>query len=331
MNTPPPPEDDPRAVSEATDFLVRLADTPADASLHAAIQSWRRQRPENDAAWAAMRTVWHLTGELGPVLLPLDPSGPTAGQIPARRPPTSRRRVTLAATAALSLGIALLFGGDIRLALLADDTTRTAENRTITLPDGSTATLGGRSAIALHYTPRQRQVEVLAGEVFFTVRHDADHPFIVTAGRLTARDIGTRFDIDRADTRITLAVSEGSVGVSCGDPRIPEKRLTAGDVIAVDPRTGNATISREDPSAIGSWQQGRLLVSDATVASVVQTLRRYYPGIILSYGAAPGRAHVAGNYDLSDIPGALHAVAAPARIGVTQIGTQILILGGTHR
>lgn len=327
-----PPEDDPQAVSEAADFLVRLADAPSDAALHAAIQSWRRRRRQNDAAWTSMVAIWHMAGDIGPVLLPLEPERVPTGhpQVmapPFRRARPPRRRLGLAA--ALSLGAALLFGGNLRLAFQSDYRTGTAENRTVTLPDGSVATLGARSAIALHYTPQARQVRVLAGEVFFTVRHDAARSFIVTAGRLTARDIGTRFDIDRAETQTTLAVSEGSVGVSYGDPRSgPERRLVAGDVLTVDLHSGTMTGGRQDPAAIGSWRQGRLLVTDATVASVVGTLRRYYPGLILSYGSAIHHAHVAGNYDLSDVPGALHAVAAPARIGISQLGAYFLMIGG---
>lgn len=329
MNTSPT-DDDSQAVSEATDFLVLLVDDPTNASLHAKIQKWRKARPAHDAAWLSMVDIWHLAGDIGPVALPLDISADNQIAIGVSKSPTSpRRRTVFLASALCLMGLGFLFGDDIRLSLMSDYRTGTAENRVIQLPDGSTATLGARSAIALHYTPRARQVQVLAGEVFFSVRHDDTHPFTAIAGGATVRDIGTRFDIDKEKDRIDVSVSEGSIGLTYDTPdRSPERHMTAGDVISIDLRSKTLTTSRMDPGAIGSWQQKRLTVSDASVHSLVETFRRYYPGIIVTYGKDLTASHVAGTYDLTDIPGALRAVAAPMHVGVRTLGSRVLLIGG---
>lgn len=329
MNTSPT-DDDSQAVSEATDFLVLLVDDPTNASLHAKIQKWRKVRPAHDAAWLSMVDIWHLAGDIGPVALPLDISADNQIAIGVSKSPASlRRRAAFLASALCLIGLGFLFGDDIRLSLMSDYRTGTAENRVIQLPDGSTAALGARSAIALHYTPQARQVQVLAGEVFFSVRHDDTHPFTAIAGGATVRDIGTRFDIDKEKDRIDVAVSEGSVGLTYDtSDRSPERHMTAGDVISIDLRSKTLTTSRIAPGEIGSWQQKRLTVSDASVHSVVETFRRYYPGIIVSYSTDLPAPHVAGTYDLTDIPGALRAVAAPAHVGVRTLGSRVLLIGG---
>ncbi|MBO1326313.1 FecR domain-containing protein [Acetobacter sp. TBRC 12305] len=329
MNTSPT-DDDSQAVSEATDLLVLLVDDPTNASLHAKIQKWRKAKPAHDAAWLSMVDIWHLTGDIGPVALPLDTSTDSQISIGLPKSPASpRRRAIFLASALCMIGLGFLFGDDIRLSLMSDYRTGTAENRIIQLPDGSTATLGARSAIALRYTPQARQVQVLAGEVFFSVRHDDAHPFTAIAGGATVRDIGTRFDIDKEKDRIVVAVNEGNVGLTYGTAApSPERHMTAGDVISIDLRSRTMTTSRMDPGEIGSWQQKRLTVSDASVHSVVETFRRYYPGIIVSYGEDLNASHVAGTYDLTDIPGALRAVAAPTHVAVREVGSHFLLIGG---
>lgn len=170
---------------------------------------------------------------------------------------------------------------------------------------------------------------MLAGEVFFSIRHDDAHPFTAIAGEATVRDIGTRFDIDKEKDRIDIAVSEGCVGLTYGaSTHSPEHRLTAGDVVSINLRSNTITSSHMDPGEIGSWQQKRLTVSDASVRAVVDTFRRYYPGIIVSYGTDLDVSRVAGTYDLTDIPGALRAVAAPAHVAVRAVGSSILLIGG---
>lgn len=316
-------EDDPHAVSEATQFLILLVDDPADTALHAKIQQWRKASPTHDAAWQSLVTIWHLAGDIGPVALPL----PATPPLPAQSLAGAWRPLWQAGAVAMVclLGLGFVLGSDIRLALLADYRTGTAENRVVQLPDGSTATLGARSAIALDYTPGQRQVRVLAGEVFFTIRHDSTRPFVTQAGKMTARDIGTRFNVSKNDRHIDVAVNEGCVGLAYA--ALAEQRLNAGDAVSIDIRTGTLQTSHVDPAEVGSWRQERLTVSDATVATVVETLRRYYPGFILTYGSRLEHAHIAGTYDLTDIPGALRAVAAPAHGAVHGLGPHILLMG----
>ncbi|MFT9160369.1 MAG: FecR domain-containing protein [Acetobacter sp.] len=317
-------DDDRQAVSEATEFLVLLLDDPENASLHMKIQRWRKADTAHDAAWRSMVDVWHLTGDIGPVLLPLE----KASISPARSPVFTPRRVVAVASALCAVGFAFVFRNDIRLAVLSDYRTGTAENRMIELPDGSTATLGARSAIALHYTSGQRQINVLAGEVFFNVRHDVIHPFVVQAGQMTARDIGTRFDVNKSDARIDVAVNEGCIGLDYGNQgAMTERHMRAGDRVSIDVRSGAVAQFHVNPAEIGSWQEKRLTVSDATVQSVVENLRRYYPGFIVVYGSGLDTIHVAGSYDLTDIPGALKAVAAPAHVAIREIGSRVLLVG----
>ena len=82
--------------------------------------------------------------------------------------------------------------------------------RTVTLADGSSIVLNGGTRLMLdHRNPRYAALE--RGEAMFTIRHDAAHPFQVDAGDARLVDIGTAFNVVRADHVLDVSVSEGAV------------------------------------------------------------------------------------------------------------------------
>ncbi|GBR02393.1 FecR family protein [Acetobacter oeni] len=211
--------------------------------------------------------------------------------------------------------------------MLADYTTATGQNRTVTLTDGSSVTLGGKSAIAVSYTASRRDITLLAGEAFFQVRHDAARPFRVSAGELRARDVGTRFDIVMDRSEIRLDIQDGEVGMSLsGRDAPPERLMRPGDEVRVDRQTGKITRTTIAPDTIGSWRGGTLVVENETIGHVIDTLSRYYPGFIVRYDSILATRHVGGLYDLHDIPGALQAVVLPANDHVREIAGHILLI-----
>ncbi|GBQ99346.1 anti-FecI sigma factor FecR [Gluconacetobacter liquefaciens NRIC 0522] len=332
-DTPSDQNDGP--TTEANMWVIRLTEDPDDPATRRAFAAWHGDAPAHAQAWARALRVWQLTGALSPALLALPVvEAPPATSSPTVTPPGRRRHPSPRATrrrrrTALSLAAAACVAGlfvlpDMQIALRADYTAPTGHDRTITLADGSIITLGAKSAIAVHDRPEGRDVTLLAGEAFFQVRHDAHRPFTVHAGTLRARDIGTRFDIrmDRAEIRV--GVQDGTVGISTA-PNSPETRLGSGDEIRLNRATGTLTQDQVAPDTIGSWTTGTLVVADDTADNVIETLRRYYPGFIVTWGGTLRSRHVGGVYDLHNIPAALRAAILPAGGHVRAIGHQILL------
>ena len=88
--------------------------------------------------------------------------------------------------------------------------TRAGERRTVTLPDGTVIEMSGGTALTFdRATPRVTSLD--RGEAVFHVRHDDKHPFVMTAGGVTIRDLGTVFNVAREGGDVSTAVSEGSV------------------------------------------------------------------------------------------------------------------------
>src|ERR1700687_2855144 len=146
-----------------------------------------------------------------------------------------------------------------------------ATHRAETLPDGSVVRLGARSSISLNFSRETRYLVLEGGEAFFSVAKDAARPFIVQAGRVSARAVGTQFNVRRAAESTTVAVSEGVVDViqeritrspkrspGEGSPQPREIRLSAGEQITLDAPSVTLAITRIEPTAVSAWQMGRL-------------------------------------------------------------------------
>lgn len=146
--------------------------------------------------------------------------------------------------------------------------TAPGEHRTVALGDGTQVALNGDSLIRLDKA-RPRLAIVERGEAFFTVVHDAAHPFEVQAGGTTFRDVGTAFDVVRTGDSTEMAVREGAVMV---DPAGMALRLDGGQSVRI--AAAGAIVRDADPQTIGSWRQGRLLYRDAVLADVATDLAR---------------------------------------------------------
>lgn len=336
-DTPSPPED--RLRTEANLWAIRLTDDPDDTELKDTFASWYAQSPSHKQAWAETLRVWALTGHIPPEFVTLPPADTGTGNRRKRRPGqgrTLRRRAVLLSLAAAYCVAGWLLAPSLQIALLADHRTATGQNNRITLADGSVVTLGGKSAVAIHYDTGKREVTLLRGEAFFEVRHDTRRPFHVAAGTLRVRDIGTRFDVRMDPAQIRIDVQDGQVGVSRQDTnRSPEIRLGIGDELCLDRQTGGITRAAVAPEMIGSWRNGTLVVDNDTIDHVVATLQRYYPGFILTYTTDRNTHRVGGIYDLNNIPAALRAVLLPSGGQVHELGKHVLVLtsagtGGGH-
>lgn len=88
------------------------------------------------------------------------------------------------------------------------------------LPDGSVVELKEGAAIDVAFTANSsapRRVNLLSGEAHFSVAKNKERPFIVAAGGIEVRAVGTAFSVDRSQTQVEVVVTEGRVAVD--DPR----------------------------------------------------------------------------------------------------------------
>jgi transmembrane sensor len=145
------------------------------------------------------------------------------------------------------------------------------------LEDGSVIDLNRGGEIEVRYTAAERQVWLTRGEAHFTVAKNPTRPFIVRAGKVDVRAVGTAFNVRLDPALVEVLVTEGHVQVSPpgGGATLPV--LTTGQRALV-PETGSAsidTVSTEEMSRLLAWQPRLLEFDSARLADVVAAFNRH--------------------------------------------------------
>jgi transmembrane sensor len=263
----------------AADWWVRLRVPDAEGET---IEQWLAWTGEDPRHLEAFERVNQLANRLGS----LD-SVTRQGLIKAfgRTVTPERRWMPLAAAASF---VAVMLGGAYITWIWFNHVnievyhSAIAQNRDITLPDGTQVALGAASTMTTHFSRGRRQIDLTSGEAFFTVVHDNSRPFVVGAGDISVRDIGTAFDVRRTGDRVTIAVTQGRVQVS----NISEKpganqrgtlEVTAGQLVSYDPNTSAMSMGSMTAEQATGWQDHRLEFVDEPLSVVIANLNRYSP------------------------------------------------------
>jgi transmembrane sensor len=166
--------------------------------------------------------------------------------------------------------------------------TERGQHEVVNLVDGSQVRVGAKSSIFVTYTDEGRYLVLEGGEAFFKVRHDAKRPFVVQAGSISVRAIGTQFSVRRAAERVMVTVSEGIVDVvpqfnaqpparaKVAPASVKDKvRVSAGERITLSTTDADLAVMAAEPGAALAWQNGRLEFVDEPLRAVVATINRY--------------------------------------------------------
>lgn len=143
----------------------------------------------------------------------------------------------------------------------------------ITLSDGTQVWLNANSQLSYpsRFTGVSREVK-LKGEAYFKVVHDATHPFVIHAGDVSTKVLGTEFNIrcyDTADTHVTLV--NGSVQVNTKQKQVV---IRPGEDVRL---AGNKIeISDVDVNDFTSWRDGLIFFDNATLRDILQQLGSWY-------------------------------------------------------
>ncbi|MSU50437.1 MAG: hypothetical protein EXS37_15360, partial [Opitutus sp.] len=180
------------------------------------------------------------------------------GELRAR---ASRRRRRAFSTVA-GLIVLLTLGSVWRVAVSDDSAARAtlATNAVLrmparqTLPDGSVVELKAGAEIAVAFSSTLRRVTSRRGEAHFQVTKDSNRAFVVSAGGIEARAVGTGFSVQLRSTTVEVLVTEGHVAVNQGS----EKSA------AVSPPTSTQLTAPVDSTPIAVLGVGNAIVVDMT-------------------------------------------------------------------
>ena len=147
---------------------------------------------------------------------------------------------------------------------------------TLTLPDGSKVWLNGGSSLKYPtaFAEKTREVE-MAGEAYFEVHADKEHPFTVNTGTLKVTATGTAFNVSSLakSKEETVTLISGKVSVA-HDKEV--KQLAPGQQLNYEKGTSEMKITDIDPFQFISWKDGILAFRDDPLEHIFKRLEQTY-------------------------------------------------------
>ena len=165
----------------------------------------------------------------------------------------------------------------------------------LTLSDGTEVWLNANSRLAYPtvFNGRERKVE-LQGEAYFKVAHDSRHPFIVDAGGMQTRVLGTECNVDASDAkRPHVTLVRGSVKVSKANIN---KVIVPGEDAAFD-AGGSIKVSRVDLNDVACWKDGIEMFDNASLRDIVMHMGSWYNVNVICHDDALLDMHLRYMYD----------------------------------
>jgi transmembrane sensor len=157
--------------------------------------------------------------------------------------------------------------------------TKAGQRAMVRLPDGSQVILGVASTLRYPVAFRDGSREVsLEGEAYFEVVHDTQRPFMVHAGDLVAKDLGTEFAV-RAypeDVGARVVVREGRVAIRSASAKAASEQVVApGQLGRLGPGQ-EPTVEPADTAAWFAWIEGRLVFDGTPLRDALPQLSRWF-------------------------------------------------------
>lgn len=273
-----------RRAEAATDWLLRLREAPNDHSLLDQWLKWCAEDVDNLIEFRHACDLWNAFDDPAlKALLSLPQTG-LRRAAPVPRPRRRRARAWAAGMAAvLVAGVsAAVVGMQWNAVPRVVHRTAPAQHQVEQLVDGSRIELGAGSRVTHRFEPDLREVEVVRGEAYFDVAKDPERPFVVKAGKLRARAVGTAFNVRTGPSRTVVTVTDGLVEVTTerwfGIAQDNRRALAGpGEQVAYDDVLNALVLHQVDPEVVTAWRDGNLTFKfvNEPLADVVEYLNRY--------------------------------------------------------
>ena len=307
----------------------------------AAFEAWRRRDARHAVAVAELEQVLaQLDGladrreEVNAHFNRVSPALPPGREAAAAAPSASawRPAAWIGLAAALVLGCFFAYRA---LAPAAWPATRyattTAGYERARLDDGSTLELNTASAARVHFTAAERRVDLESGEAHFEVARDTARPFVVHAGGVAVRAVGTAFNVRFVSGAVEVTVTDGKVAVGPTSSAEGAMLVTASQRLAVPLAAATPSpaavesLAPAEVRAVLAWQRRATDFSDTPLAEVAARFNRHNALQIVIAEPALGARRIGGMFALDDVEAFVRLLERDGIIRTERHGDTLLL------
>ncbi len=217
------------------------------------------------------------------------------------------------------------------------------------LADGSEVELNGDAAVRVEFGPAVRRVVIVRGEAHFEVKSDPARPFVVVAGDVAVRAVGTAFAVHLASAGVDVLVTEGRVAVDRAAasaaleaapatpetaPAAPLALIAAGARVTVAPADLAPAaaapvvtpVTAAEMAARLAWRVPRLEFNDTPLHEAVALFNRHGRVRLALAEPALGDLRVSGNVRADNVTALLDLLRADYGVAAEQRDGRAIVL-----
>jgi len=219
------------------------------------------------------------------------------------------------------------------------------------LPDGSVVELKDGSEITVDFGGELRRVTLRRGEAHFQVAKNPLRAFVVEAGGMEFRAVGTAFAVQLSSTKVEMLVTEGTVAVdrapvpdvslrgetAVGSESTPLALVEAGAQVAVsrvkETLGDRPKITALTPAESGeklAWRVPRLELDDTPLAEAILAINRHSPVPLELKDAEVGKVGISGVLRVDNVEPLLRMLENNYNIRADRRAAGKILLQKTH-
>ena len=201
----------------------------------------------------------------------------------------------------------------------ADLSTRIGQRKTTVLPDGSRLVLNTDTAVNVAFSPTERRLELMSGEILITTRPDTaqmGRPFLVSTPEGLVQALGTRFSVrllDEALSRVSVFEHAVRISPANGDPTL----LPAGRQVDFGIRQVEPSVAVDASATL--WEKGMLLARNMRLDDIVAELARHREGVLRCHPAVADM-RLSGSLSLDDTDAGLRLLERSLPLRIERLG-----------
>lgn len=152
----------------------------------------------------------------------------------------------------------------------------TADILPVLLSDSTKVWLGQNSTLSYIETSESRHAS-LTGNAYFNVRKDSSRAFVVNAGELDVKVLGTIFSVaaDTAAKEVTVVLEQGAVRLQNVEG-VPLVRLSANQSAKFSGETGDISVENLDAAPYMVMHYNKIVLPDASISDIARHISEMY-------------------------------------------------------